>query len=103
MDIVYIGQSIKEKVQSILPGAEVFLFGSQVKGTATDESDWDVLILIQQEVTPAIKHQIHERLFPLSVELGRFINYLLVQESHWYNDAAYYSLRIAIDKEMKRA
>ncbi|MBP5516013.1 MAG: nucleotidyltransferase domain-containing protein [Bacteroidales bacterium] len=38
------------KAQSILPkDGEAWLFGSQARGTANSESDWDVLILLDKD------------------------------------------------------
>ncbi len=36
--------SIKSRIQQILPGAKVMLFGSRAYGTPTEESDWDILV-----------------------------------------------------------
>jgi len=94
---------IKEQVYLVLPDAQVFLFGSQVRGTATEESDWDILILTQQLVNPSLKDKLHQQLFPLSVQSGRFINSLVVQEYDWYHNPAYYSLHQTIDKDLRRA
>jgi predicted nucleotidyltransferase len=38
-------QEIRSEVQKILPDAKVSLFGSRVYGDASEESDWDILIL----------------------------------------------------------
>ncbi len=40
--------TIKQTILSFLPGARIVLFGSHAHGTATDDSDYDLLI-----ITPA--------------------------------------------------
>lgn len=86
-------QSIKGCVDEVIPDGQVLLFGSRAKGTYTDESDWDILVLTKLKYAKAVKWQIFDRLFPLSVQYAAFINLMLVQEDEWKNDAGYYSLR----------
>ena len=42
---------IKTIVQSILPEAKVILFGSRAKGTETEESDFDLLIITEEKLS----------------------------------------------------
>lgn len=45
----YILQSLKDKSNEIMPAnARVILFGSQARGDYREDSDWDVLILLDQ-------------------------------------------------------
>lgn len=94
---------IKSQVRQVIPDAKIILFGSRAYGTPTTESDWDVLILTDQPVNTGIKKDIHTHLFPISVEIGAFINALTVQENDWLNNAAYYPLRQTIKKGMIQA
>jgi predicted nucleotidyltransferase len=95
--------SIKSHVQAVVPGAKVLLFGSRAYGTPTEESDWDILILTNQPVNSEIKKKIHTVLFPLSVEIGSFINTLAIQENEWLNNPSYYSLQQTVKKGMVQA
>ena len=87
---------IKALVHEIVPDAEVLLFGSQANGTATEESDWDVLVLTQQPVDRALKEKLHNHLFPLSIKEGAVISPLLVQEDNWNINPSYYALQQTI-------
>lgn len=85
--------SINSLIQKQVPGAKVSLFGSRATGTATEESDWDILILTNKPVTADIKKLVHDTLFPFSVEIGAFINTLTVHEDEWLHDPSYYTIR----------
>ncbi|HEX9510679.1 MAG TPA: nucleotidyltransferase domain-containing protein [Puia sp.] len=95
--------SIKSRVHAVVPDAKVLLFGSRAYGTPTEESDWDILVLTSQPVNSELKKNIHTSLFPLSVEIGSFINTLAVQENEWLNNAAYYSLQQTVNGRMIEA
>ena len=41
---------IKETVTSVIPGAEVILFGSRAKGTAHEHSDYDLLVITPKQL-----------------------------------------------------
>jgi predicted nucleotidyltransferase len=95
--------SIKSKVHLVSPDAKVLLFGSRAYGNPTSESDWDILILTPNPVNAELKKDIHTSLFPLSVEIGGFINALTVQESEWQNNPSYYSLQQTLKSGMVQA
>ena len=43
-------QSIRSKAQEVLPSdATLLLFGSRARGEADEESDWDLLVLLDKE------------------------------------------------------
>jgi predicted nucleotidyltransferase len=88
--------SIKSQVQQVLPGAEIILFGSRVNGYFTEESDWDILVITHTPVTKELKQAIHNKIFPLSVSIGTFINILVVNSKDWLQNPSYYSLKKTI-------
>lgn len=89
--------SVKAKVQQVVPDAQVQLFGSRANDAATEESDWDILIITQQPVDRTLKRKIREQIFPISVQIAAFINLLIVQEQDWLHNPSYYSLRQSIN------
>ncbi len=59
---------IKNIVLEILPGSEVVLFGSRARQTNRNDSDYDLLILIDEEMSPKDKMPLRTR---VRMELGK--------------------------------
>lgn len=81
-DIIY---SISEKSRQILPSnARVILFGSQARGDEREDSDWDILILVEQS---GVNNEDFNRYAYPFVELGWrigiVINPLLYTFTDW--------------------
>lgn len=89
-------QTISTAILEVLPDAEVSLFGSRANNTATEESDWDILVLTQKKPGRHIKTLVHNRLFPLSVRFAAFINTIIVSAEDWRSNPAYFALRRSI-------
>ena len=70
--------------QIVPPGTEVILFGSRARGDARDDSDWDVLILLDKESITS--QDIDDYTYPLR-ELGwiynQCINAILYTKKDW--------------------
>ena len=64
--------AIRSKARQIVPAsAEVILFGSRARGDARDDSDWDILILLDKDRITS--QDIDDYTYPLR-ELGWFLN-----------------------------
>lgn len=75
---------IKETLHAVAPNAKAILFGSRAREDAREDSDWDILILIEKE---KIKHEDFDAVaYPL-VELGwrldEMINPMLYTFKEW--------------------
>ena len=89
-------------MQEVLPQAKVFLFGSRANNTENAESDRDILILTPETtIAKEIKLQIHNKIFPLSVSIGAFINIMLVTQKDWQQNPSYYSLKKTVTLNSK--
>jgi len=89
--------AIKSQIKEIVPESEVILFGSRVNNTADEESDWDILVVSHSDADrKKMKQVIHDKIFPLSVTIGSFINILLLTASDWQQNPSYYTLRRSV-------
>ena len=66
MDKNEILQAIKTTAKQIMPsGTRVILFGSQARGDAREDSDWDILILLNKEKLDNSDHDINAQIHPM--------------------------------------
>ncbi len=80
-----IPQMIGARIKKKDPGAEVILFGSHARGDANEESDWDVLILIdKKKQTREVEDKYRDEMFKLELEVGQPISTLVFSKNDWY-------------------
>ncbi len=80
-DLIY---TIKEKVKSQAPSATIILYGSYARGDNTDQSDVDLLILLEKErVTRDDEKQVTYPLYDIEFDTGRMISPLVFSKKDW--------------------
>ncbi len=82
--------AISQKAKEITPkGSEVILYGSQARGDARPDSDWDVLILLDKDKVTS--EDVDDYTYPLR-EMGwdynECINALLFTKKEWQQNTA---------------
>ncbi len=78
-----IASRVKATAQSILPDAEVILYGSQARGDAHLSSDWDFLVLTDEPVTVAIEEKLLHAMYELSLDLAEIISAFIENRRQW--------------------
>lgn len=74
---------IKEVVCELEPGAEIILYGSRAREEATPGSDWDLLVLLDGQLTHAREQAIQNVLFDLELETGEVLIPLVKNRLDW--------------------
>ncbi len=78
----------KAAVREVTPGADLILYGSRARGDAQEDSDYDLLVLVDREVDMDLERAVVDRLVPLEVRTGKVLTVLIYSRSQW--DSAQY-------------
>ena len=58
-------QRCKEAIRAVVPEADVILYGSRARGDAKDDSDYDLLVLVDRPADVAVHKQLISSISPL--------------------------------------
>lgn len=74
---------IKAAVLSVDEQVNVLLFGSRARGDFNEESDWDILILTNEEVNDELRLAFIGVLIPLEIRFEAAINIIIKNKVAW--------------------
>ncbi len=74
---------VKACVAVLEPSASVYLFGSRTRNDFTTTSDWDFLVLVDDEVTVARADRIRHALYEIEWETGEVISTVVKSRQVW--------------------
>jgi predicted nucleotidyltransferase len=79
-----IAEKIKFRIKKKNPEAEIILFGSHARGQSHKDSDWDILVLLNQStVSRIVEKEFRDDLFELELELGEPISTFVFSKNEW--------------------
>ena len=82
-------QMIIKVVDKNAPDSEVYLYGSQARGSAKKLSDWDLLILLNRPgISFALETKFMDDFYDLELETGEVISPLIYSKTDWNNKYA---------------
>jgi predicted nucleotidyltransferase len=76
-------KKIKKAILSLAPEAEIILYGSRAKGTASVDSDWDFLILLPEPGNKALEASIKDCLYDIELETDTVLSSIIRSKSEW--------------------
>ena len=77
-------EKIRQLKRQIIPSEKVILFGSQARGDAHEESDWDLLLLLDKsEITYEDECRYGDPFAKLGWNFGTYISAKLYTENEW--------------------
>jgi predicted nucleotidyltransferase len=74
---------IKSEILKDYPSAQVIIFGSRARGDERYFSDWDILILIEKNITDIQKIELHDKLYEIELQTGEIINTVIHTKREW--------------------
>ncbi len=84
MEKELIRQKIKDMVLQENADAKVILYGSRARGTAVQDSDWDILVLLNKpNVSFKDEQKIRHKLFDIELETGESISTFVYSQKDW--------------------
>jgi len=79
-----IQEQIKEVIHDIDDSATAILFGSRATGKARNDSDWDVLILLDRATVSLKDEQVfRHKLYDLELKIGQAISTFVYSLTDW--------------------
>ncbi len=79
-------KKVQNKVHSLLPGADIILYGSQARLEADLESDWDFLILLDHQPDQQIVAELRDRLYELELESDTVLCTIVRSRDEWNSE-----------------
>lgn len=80
---------VKDAVSSVIPDAEIILYGSRARGDATEFSDWDFLVLSESSVSREGVVEVRDRLYDTELETDTILSTIIRSKAEW--ESAEYS------------
>lgn len=75
--------TVKRVVHSVVPAAEIILYGSRARHSATDQSDWDILVLTPDKPSSMLKQTIRAGLYEIEWSTGEVICAIIKGKNEW--------------------
>jgi len=90
MSVDQIKNKIAVTIHEKDPNAVAYLFGSRARGDFKPDSDWDILILVDQtKVSNDIDDKFRDGLYNIEIETGQIISTLIYPKEYWEKTLCY--------------
>jgi len=76
-------QRCKQAIRAVVPDADVILYGSRARGDAAEDSDYDLLVLVDHPADVAMHKQLIASIYPLELESGAVLTLTAYNRDLW--------------------
>lgn len=83
LDDTLIKKLIKEQINKIDGDAEVILYGSRARKSHRPDSDWDLLILTDEELSYEAERAFMHALYELELDLNQIFSVMVFSKNDW--------------------
>ena len=73
----------RDAVRGILPGAALILYGSRSRGEAEPDSDYDLLVLLDDPPTMELEDRVREVLYPIELDTEAVLTVFVESNARW--------------------
>lgn len=79
----YILNRCRNSIHELDADAVVILYGSRARGDSTENSDFDILILVNREVSLKEEDQYRRQTYPIELETGYVLTVQVFSKKQW--------------------
>lgn len=79
----HLSKMIRVYINAIDPNADVILYGSRARGDERPDSDWDILILTNDDADLVTERQFRNKLYDLELETGEALSVFVYSKNDW--------------------
>jgi predicted nucleotidyltransferase len=76
-------QACKAAIHSVLPHAQIVLFGSRARGVAGPESDFDLLVIDPSPVSTDIRKRLSDALYDVELDREIVVSCVVCSREQW--------------------
>ena len=78
-------RDLKDVIARFVPDATVILYGSAARGEHGPESDYDVLVLSPNKLSPEEEESIDAAVYDLELDRGAVLSVMFSSQAEWQN------------------
>jgi predicted nucleotidyltransferase len=79
MDDIQVIREFKARIQEVYPEADIYFYGSRVTGTHHEDSDYDVLVVLEK-VNPGVRDIVYDAAWETGFRYDAFISPVLAEK-----------------------
>ena len=78
----------KRAITDVASNTDVVLYGSRARGDAGEDSDYDILVIVDGPADMALEEKMVGNVYPLELESGQILTLIVYSKQQW--DSALY-------------